>query len=160
MHSFFSVKAVRWLLAISVSIWMAGGCLFGCSGSAMGAESEHEAGISSQAVVAGESCHAARSHDCCASQKPEKKASSTSKQPKGLTSFMPIPRGAMKDCPLIVNGTAATSKNSSHLPDPGRAQVFALTLTENKLEPSNTFLAGSYLPNRGLTYLRCCVFLI
>ena len=37
MRSFFSIKAVRLLLSLSVSIWMAGGCLFGCSGTTMGA---------------------------------------------------------------------------------------------------------------------------
>ncbi len=35
MSLFFSNKAVRLLLSISVSIWMAGGCLFGCSNTTM-----------------------------------------------------------------------------------------------------------------------------
>ena len=30
-----SHKAVRLFLAVSVSVWLAGGCLFGCGGSAM-----------------------------------------------------------------------------------------------------------------------------
>ena len=38
MSLFLSNKAVRLLLAISVSIWMAGGCLFGCSNAAMAAD--------------------------------------------------------------------------------------------------------------------------
>ena len=70
MSLFFSNKVVRLLLSISVSIWMAGGCLFGCSNTTMAAET---ADNSAQTIEAGESCHAARSaHDCCASQKPKK----------------------------------------------------------------------------------------
>ena len=36
MCSVFSMKAVRLLLAVSVSIWIAGGCLFGCTGTVAG----------------------------------------------------------------------------------------------------------------------------
>ena len=149
----------KFLLSISVSIWMAGGCLFGCSGTAIGAETEHAA----PTVVAGESCHTARSHDCCASQKPQKpkkKIASNAKQPQGVPSFTPAPRGMMKDCPLVVNATAATSKNNGHLPDPGRGPVSVQPLIEKKIEQPNTSLVVAFLPNRGPTHLRCCVFLI
>jgi hypothetical protein len=98
-------------------------------------------------VVNHESCHAARSHHY-------------SKQPKWMTSFVPVPHGIMKDCPLVVNATAAISKNSSHVPNPGRASVSSLLLVENTIEQSSTSLVVSYLPNRGPTHLRCCVFLI
>jgi hypothetical protein len=160
MPSFFLMKAVRLLLAISVSVWMAGGCLFGCSSSAMGAEAED--GNAVETVVAAESCHAAaQSHDCCShKQKPKKRVAAAAKQPKWLTSFTPAPGGMMKDCPLVVNATAATSKNSSHLPHPGRVPGSSLPLVENTIEHSNTSLVVSYLPNRGPTHLRCCVFLI
>ena len=142
MHSFFSMKAARFVLSVSVSIWMAGGCLFGCTGTAMGAESE-----AVQTIVAGESCHARHS-------------ASNSKQPVGVPSFAPAPRGMMKDCPLVVNATAATSKNSGHLPEPGRGPVSTLPIIENKIEQSNISHVVAYLPNRGPTHLRCCVFLI
>src|ERR1044071_4138464 len=116
MSSFLSTKAVRLLLAVSVSIWMAGGCLFGCSNSAMA----HELDDSAQAVVAGESCHASHSHDCCPTKKPKNQVVRSSQQPAAGPSFTQLPRGMMKDCPLVVNATAAISKNSSHLPDPAR----------------------------------------
>jgi hypothetical protein len=157
---------MRLLLSISVSIWMAGGCLFGCSGTVVAADLE--AGNSTQSVVAGESCHAAAaapSHDCCAAKKPAKKKpakkiASNTRQPQGLPAFMPAPRGMMKDCPLVVNGTAATSKNSGHVVDPGHAPVATLPLIETNLEQSKVNLVKSILPNRGPTHLRCCVFLI
>jgi hypothetical protein len=154
MSLFFSNKAVRLLLSISVSIWMAGGCLFGCSNTTMAAEN------SANTIEAGESCHAARSHDCCAPQKPEKQTATTVKQPEGVTSFAPAPRGMMKDCPLVVNATAATSKNSTHVPDPGRVSLAVLPRFEKQTEPADNTLVVSFLPNRGPTHLRCCVFLI
>ena len=154
MRSFFSMRPMRLLLAFSVSIWMAGGCLFGCSGSAMAASD------STPAVVAAEICHAERSHDCCATQKPKKKIATSAKQPKGVPAVAPSPPGMMKDCPLVVNATAATSKQNGHVPDPGRGPIAALPFIENKIEQSNTSLVVSFLPNRGPTHLRCCVFLI
>lgn len=155
----FSNKVVRLLLAVSVSIWMAGGCLFGCSNNALGAEvSEAE----SNAVEAGESCHAKRSHDCCtAAKKPKKRvATNLQQQLAGVPSFMPTPRGMMKDCPLVVNSTAVTSKSSAHVPDPARGPVTALPNFEKQIEHANNTVVVPYLPNRGPTHLRCCVFLI
>jgi hypothetical protein len=155
------MKAVRLLLCVSVSIWMAGGCLLGCSGTVTAAGLE--AGDSAQTVVAGESCHAPApsSHDCCTAKKPaKKKIVSNTKQPQGLPALMPSPRGMMKDCPLVVNATAATSKNSGYVADPGHEPVAVLPFIELKTEQSNISLVKSFLPNRGPTHLRCCVFLI
>lgn len=156
MKSFLSTRAMRLFLAVSVSIWMAGGCLFGCSSNVMAHESEDSA----QTIVAGDSCHSARSHDCCATQKPKKQIARDSQRQTAGPSFVPTPRGMMKDCPLVVNATAATSKSSSNLPDPARGPVAVLPFVETAFEQSDTFLVVPVLPNRGPTYLRCCVFLI
>lgn len=164
MFALLSVKTMRLLLSLSVSIWMAGGCLFGCSGTAVAADLE--ADDSSQTVVAGESCHAPvpSAHDCCAAKKPakpaKKKIATNTEQPRHLPAFTPTPRGMMKDCPLVVGATAATSKNSGHVSDPGRAPVAILPLIETKLEQPKITQVKSFLPNRGPTHLRCCVFLI
>ncbi len=159
MSSFLSMKAVRLLLSVSVSIWMAGGCLFGCSNTAAASEIESEV----PTVVAGESCHEVRSHDCCSSPKPKKQVAKTSapssKVPATLPFVTPSPRGMM-DCPLVMNATAVVSKGSGHLPDPGRAPVAAMHFVENKVQQSDAFLAVPVVPNRGPTHLRCCVFLI
>lgn len=157
MSSFLSTKAVRLLLSVSVSIWMAGGCLFGCSNNAVA----HELDDSTPTVVAGESCHTSHSHDCCATKKqPKKQIVRSSQLPIAGPSFAQLPHGMMKDCPLVVNATAAISKNSSHLPDPARGPIAVLPFVETRSEKSDTFLVVPYLPNRGPTYLRCCVFLI
>jgi hypothetical protein len=148
MGSVFSVKAVRLLLSVSVSFWIAGGCLFGCTGSAIGAEHE------GPTVVASQSCHG--SHE--KNETTSSKATQTSKP--GVPSFSPASHGTMKDCPLSVSSTAATSKSSGHLPDPGRGPVATLPLLAKKSEPANIPQVVSFLPNRGPTHLRCCVFLI
>lgn len=139
MFPVFSKRAVRLLLSVSVSIWMAGGCLLGCGGAAIGAESKHEA----PTVVAAESCHAKHA-----------------KQSTGVPSFAPASGGMIKDCPLVVNATAATSKNGGHVPDPGRGPAYALPLIETTTVQPNTSHVVAYLPNRCPTHLRCCVFLI
>ncbi len=158
MSSVFANKLVRLFLAVSVSIWMAGGCLFGCGSTAMA----YEADDSAQTVVAGESCHTEHSHDCCATKKAKKQIARNSQHAAApsVPSFLPMPTGMMKDCPLVVNATAATAKNSSHLPDPARGPVTVLTSVETTPEQSDSFLVAPILPNRGPTYLRCCVFLI
>jgi hypothetical protein len=134
----FSNKAVRLLLAVSVSIWMAGGCLFGCANTAMGAE---VAQSSENVIDAGMSCHAKRPH-------------------ANVPSFTPSPRGMMNECPLVVNSTAVTSKNSTHVPDPGRGPIAALPSFEKQIAHPDNTLVAPFRPDLGPTHLRCCVFLI
>jgi len=156
----FSNKAIRLLLALSVSIWMAGGCLFGCANTAIGAEVSQ---YSENTVAAAASCHAKRSHDCCTAVKaaPKKRiASNLKRQLAGVPSFVPGSHGMMNECPLVVNSTAATSKNSTHVPDPGRAPITALPSFEKQTEHTDSILVVTFVPNRGPTHLRCCVFLI
>ena len=155
MNLFLSNKAVRLLLSVSVSIWMAGGCLFGCASGAMGAEPSDET-----IVEAGASCHAMPSHSCCDAAKPKKTTKSTLKLLEGVTSFVPAPRGMTKDCPLGVNATAATSKSSTYLPEPGRGPVAALPAFEKQPFQTEHAHVVPFLHNRGSTHLQCCVFLI
>jgi len=156
MSLFLSNKLVRLLLAISVSIWMAGGCLFGCSNSAMAAAVDED---SVPTIEAGESCHSAESHHCCAAKKTKKQVVRKLRQPVGLPSFAPGPRDMMKDCPLAVNATAATSKSSTHASDPARTPA-VLPRFEKQTARADNISVVSFLPNRGPTHLRCCVFLI
>ena len=156
MYRFFANKVVRLVLAFSVSIWMAGGCLFGCSNSAIAAGVDDAV----PTVEAGESCHAVQSHHCCAAKKAKKRVVSNDRQPVGLPSFVPGPRDMMKDCPLAVNATAATSKSSTHVPDPGRIPAAVLPSFDKQTFPVDNVEVVSFLPNRDRTHLRCCVFLI
>ena len=134
----FSNKAIQLLLAVGVSIWMAGGCLFGCANTTMCAEVSHE---NHKSVAAVPSCHA--------------------KQPlTSMPSFVPGPRGLMSECPLVVNATAAISKNSTHVSDSTRGAITALPSFEKQIEYTDNTVVAPFLPNRGPTHLRCCVFLI
>jgi len=155
----FSSKVVRLFLAVSVSIWMAGGCLFGCANNVMGAQ---VAQAGANVIESGNSCHAKHSHDCCAAKPKAKKRVATNLKPQlsGVPSFVPSPRGMMNECPLVVNSTAVTSKNSTYVADSGSGPVTALTSFEKQTEHTVHNLVASFLPNRGPTHLRCCVFLI
>ena len=157
MGLFLSNKLVRLLLAVSVSIWMAGGCLFGCSSSAVAADVEED---SVPTIEAAESCHSAQAHHCCSAKKTKKQVVRNVRQPVGLPSFAPRPHDMMKDCPLAVNATAATSKSSAKAPDPGRTPVAVLPSFEKETVHADNVSVVSFLPNRGPTHLRCCVFLI
>ena len=157
MSLFFSNRVVRLLLAISVSFWMAGGCLFGCSNSVMAAEAVED---SIPTVEAGESCHSAQAHHCCATKNPKKHVAHNLRQPVGLPIFAPGPHDMMKDCPLAVNATAATSKSRAHASDPERTPVAVLPSFEKQTARADNDSVVSFLPNRGPTHLRCCVFLI
>ena len=142
MSLFFSNRAVRLLLSVSVSIWMAGGCLFGCA-TGMGAEPVQE-----KAAHDGSSCHA------------KKHITSNLKLLDGFAYFVPGPRDMMKDCPLGVNATAATSKSSAHMPELGREPVQALPSFDKQTLQTEYSRVVPFLHNRGSTHLRCCVFLI
>jgi len=156
MRLFFANKMVRLFLAVMVSIWMAGGCLLGCSNSLLAAGVDD----SIPTVEAGESCHSVQSDHCCSAKKPKKQVVRNVRQPIDLPSFVPGPHDAMKDCPLAVNATAATSKRSTHMPDPGRVAVTALPSLDRQVAQVDNVSVVSFLPNRGPTHLRCCVFLI
>ena len=163
------IKLSRLLLALCVSVWMAGGCLFGCSGSeVLAAEVSSEANESS-AAVSDESCNVSRQHDCCTRPMTQKrkavKTPIARRQPRPInqpvynSSLAGIPHG-MKDCPLMTNGTAVTVKSSGNLPDPGNVSVAVLPAIKHTREQTQFTPDRSYLPNRGPTHLRCCVFLI
>ena len=143
MSLFFANKAVRLLLSVSVSIWMAGGCLFGCTTGAMGAEPAQK-----NAVGHAASCHV------------NKHIASNLKLVEGVAYFVPAPGGMMKDCPLGVNATAAISKSSAYSPEPAPGPVATLPSFEKQTLHTEYARVVPFLPNRGSTHLQCCVFLI
>ncbi|HEX6047237.1 MAG TPA: hypothetical protein VFZ22_22295 [Pyrinomonadaceae bacterium] len=161
MSYLVSLKMVRLLLAVSVSIWLAGGCLFGCSNTAMAATDSSE-----KQAVEGESCHAERSHDCCAKAKAKPKPAKQTRVnvnrnlSRDLAGVSSLPTGSMSDCPLMVGATAVVSKSSSNSPELAGSTTAARSLPVNDIELPQRQIVEPFLPNRGPTYLRCCVFLI
>jgi hypothetical protein len=170
MRLLSSIRIVRVSLALAVAFWMAGaGCLLGCENMVTAAATDLELPASSQLVVAsGEACAAMHSHDCCAkrshasSSKVAANAASVQSGAKTndqLESVAQIP-GTMIDCPLAVNATAALSKARTDLSAVALLSSSALSPHSNSPEQTSAFVRPLRLPNRGHTYLQCCVFLI
>lgn len=155
MSFLVSLKVVRLLLTVSVSIWLAGGCLLGCGNMAMAAsQRDHE-----QASVEAESCHSAQEHHCCSKPKPTKKSAIDPKLTESLLALASVPRG-MSECPLAMSATAIAAKANSNAPDSDQATTAALPFTDVSRELRPRYFVTPLVPNRGPTYLRCCVFLI
>lgn len=168
MRFLSSIKIVRVMLALVVALWMAGaGCMLGCENMVAGDVSNAVASPASSPgiVVNGEACASMHSHDCCAKRETHSAARATksrfivgtpSSPVAALTGTMPT----MIDCPLAVNAAAALSKAGTD-----EAKVVLPSSTARELlvslpEHPKGFARPLRLPNRGHTYLRCCVFLI
>lgn len=181
MRFLSSIRIVRVTLALAVALWMAGaGCMLGCENMVSAAAlNEAESSANSPTVVAdGGACASMHSHDCCARRGEHAAHSVTSPvaaiasqpaaKPKTLgatfANAVVVELGGASstrmDCPLAVNATAALSKAR-----PDKAST-ALPLTRASFhlpelqEQANALSPPLLLPNRGHTYLRCCVFLI
>jgi hypothetical protein len=156
MISLGSLKVVRLLLTASVSFWLAGGCLLGCGNMAMAAQRGED-----QAAVEADSCQAAQEHHCCSKAKPVKQSAEINpKLTESLLALATLPRVPMGDCPLAMSATAVAAKASSNSPDSDQTTNAALPLTAGSRELRQKHFAVPLVPNRGPTYLRCCVFLI
>lgn len=150
-----SLKVVRLLLTVSVSLWLAGGCLLGCGSMATAAQRGED-----QDAVEAESCHSAQEHHCCSKAKPAKQSTIDPKLTESFLALATLPRGPMGECPLAMSATAIAAKASSNSPDSDQTTNTPLPLTAGNREPRQKHFAVPLVPNRGPTYLRCCVFLI
>jgi hypothetical protein len=163
MIAFSSMRLVRVLLALVVAFWITGaGCLFGCENmtSAMASANSETSASNLATVVSGDACASMQSHDCCA--KHRGKTSAQRRTVTGAAQGIEIIgiSPAMTDCPLAINATAALAN-----PRTDQSKTIALTnsaINQNlePLEHRGAFLHPLRLPNRGHTYLHCCVFLI
>ena len=111
----------------------------------MAARADHGVENDAPVIVASHGCHAARNK---------------AKAPKDVASLAPGPRGMINDCPLAVSATAVTTRNSGQLPNPGSSPLASLALIESHTVQSVNTSLTPIPPNRGPTYLRCCVLLI
>ncbi len=169
-------KIIRGGLGLALSFWIAGaGCMFGCQNMVAFAASPDEAADhqpSLAAVVSGDACAATGSHDCCAKKKAEAKAK-TQNANNRLTiklatlisqseSLNSVPSSGGRECPLAVSRAIAVTKRSDNDKQSAAPTVIAVsTPAAPALTEQHAALSRSWhLPNRGHTYLRCCVFLI
>ncbi|HEV2828646.1 MAG TPA: hypothetical protein VGW76_13695 [Pyrinomonadaceae bacterium] len=167
------MKIVRAVLALAVALWMAGaGCMLGCENMVSAAASDKHSTASAQIIVAsGEACASMQSHNCCAKRGAKSASKPAHKPAETLTgSIAPATRAIaaesgvssspMMDCPLAVNATAALSKPRQDQSSIALPSDDATASVSNTIEQSIAFARPLRLPNRGHTYLRCCVFLI
>ena len=144
MNEAVLVKLTRYVLAIGVSLWISGGCLFGCStGEVRGAE-------------VSPTTHG--SHTCCTRPKPKKVTLGRVSDRQSL--FLAGLPNSIKDCPLAANATAITAKQSGASIDASQATIPVLPILARRTDQNHFAIGSSQLPNREGTYLRCCVFLI
>lgn len=170
MKFFSSIRSVRVTLSLVVALWMAGaGCLLGCGNmTAMASASEQHSTETAEVISTGDSCAAMHGHDCCAKRaaktSTEEAPADSNEAPANADAAVlehdGVSSSAM-DCPMAVTATAALSKVQQHddtsivlTADSPRA-IFS-----NLTEQGRTLAPPLRLPNRGHTYLRCCVFLI
>ena len=172
MRTFTSTRIARFVLIPALSLWIAGaGCLMGCEGmvaaaasvpsSIPAAHSGHSAGRNATSVAAGQSCSSTGSHSCCAKKSADpKSAKRTSKSDMTLVTFGSSSSGMVKDCPLRVGKAVIAAKVRTN--EVAAAPVLAHSNLPAAYVPESTSPLSSpiRLPNRGHTYLRCCVFLI
>ena len=166
MRFLSSIRIVRVSLALAVALWMAGaGCMLGCGNMMTAAAATNiESPASSPIVASGDACAAMHAHDCCAKHRAHVASKAAANSNTGTTLPLAPELSAtpatMMDCPLAVNATAVLSKagsDQSHVALPSSSESAALS---NSPEQTNAFARPLRLPNRGHTYLRCCVFLI
>jgi hypothetical protein len=164
MHSFASARIVRLALAPMLALWVAGaGCLMGC-GLSVHAAAEPTAApskVNLATVVAGEACASSKSHDCCAKRRANKSPTNTHSEKTSGRAITPAPdSGVMQGCPLAVNAMAIVAKSTQK--DVATVAQLPTSLVQPNLLERSGFARSApfHLPNRGHTYLRCCVFLI
>ncbi len=168
-----STRIVRFVLVPILSLWISGaGCMLGCEGMVAAAatvpgsisekNSGHHSGQRATIVASGKACSSGGSHSCCAKNAGDTKplAKRTSKSDTTLITVGGSSSGKMKDCPLAVGRAAIPAK--IRLNEVIAAPVFAHSIlpAENVQGRTSPLFIQARLPNRGHTYLRCCVFLI
>jgi hypothetical protein len=171
IRSLPSARIVRFVLAPLLSLWIAGaGCMFGCEvmaastapGSSPEKHSSHHSGRKATIVASGDACSSSSSHSCCAksaseTQRPIKRASNSDTT---LLTVGGSSSGMMKGCPLAVSRAAIAAKTRDNEVAAAPALAHSALPAENFLEQTAPLSTPLRLPNRGHTYLHCCVFLI
>jgi hypothetical protein len=175
-----SARIVRFVLAPILSLWIAGaGCMLGCEGMVAAAatvpgsgqerHSVHHSEPKATLVASGHACSSNGSHSCCGKNSTEPKSAakhtrkSAAKQSSKLDEALVTVGGSssgMVSCPLAVSRAAIAAKIRTS--DVAAAPVPAHSiLPPGNVQEQTAFLSKPLrLPNRGHTYLHCCVFLI
>lgn len=129
--------------------------------SASARHSDHPSAQKTTIVASGHACSSGGSHNCCSKRDGES-------QPRAQQSDIaasPVAvgvsnSGSTKVCPLAVGKAAIAAKIRNNEVAAGPVVENSILPAENFLEQTGSLSTPLRLPNRGHTYLRCCVFLI
>lgn len=169
-------KTLRTGLGLVLSFWIAGaGCMFGCQNMLASAAASNEATNLEQdhaTIVSGDACASTGAHDCCAKKKAATSRTRTpvaaprlSLQTAALISqtesFRGDSSGSRKECPLALSRAVAVTKasDSKQVAVTFAPATKALFIAPSP-DPQTSLASKARSPNRGHTYLSCCVFLI
>jgi hypothetical protein len=178
MKTFRSARVLRFVLAPMLSFWIAGaGCMLGCesmvaAAATLKSNAGHHSQNSSTIVASGHACSSQKSHDCCAKNRDEESSEPSQGNHSNATlttaresssAILITSRGSSSipiNCPFAVSRTAVVTKAQGR--DTNASAVLAVSNPDrpNLLEQTAPLSPPLRLPNRGHTYLRCCVFLI
>jgi hypothetical protein len=141
-------SVTRRLGALALALWLGGfGCLLGCEPMASAATMTHAAH-----AQAADEPHGAMNHSCC--HRAKKSAGATTSVELGSKanagqSSCPFSSPAINASRKVGVKSAASTPVRNALPEVARASL--------SFDPS---IVRARPPDRGGTYLRCCVFLI
>jgi hypothetical protein len=176
-----SFKTARFLFVPLLNLWLAGGCMLGCGG--IGAAfassiepstgpppseqtvqivvSEHSCASGASAAAA-DSSSASNNHHCC--KKSRTQAVRKTQRPDGSIETSigsgKSSSGTMSDCPLAANKSAVVTESRRVEASAPQALSQSYLPRQASSEQPAPLFDKPLLPNRGHTYLRCCVFLI
>lgn len=168
MRTLTSTRIVRFVLAPLLSLWIAGaGCIIGCEGMVAAAATvassiskTHAAHHSEQKTTRVASGHACSSGGAKNASETKSPAKQTSKSETALLIIDGSSSGMIKDCPLAVSRAVIAGKIRNNEIAAATQLAHSILPAENALERTSPLSTPAPLPNRGHTYLRCCVFLI
>lgn len=155
-----SAKFTRLALVPLLAFWIAGtGCLLGCEKMVAAANLED---THLDTIVAGDSCASQKGHDCCAKRNDRKSMAVTVSETSSSIDFF-LPSKNASDtfgCPLAASRAIVVGKAGTLQPPPGETIGARLPSYSSVNERRASATETLFPPNRGHTYLRCCVFLI
>lgn len=167
-----STRIVRFVVVPILSLWIAGaGCVMGCEGMVAAApagsipsrekDSGHHSARKATIVASGHTCSSSGSHTS-SSQNPgeTKQAVKRTNRSDGTPLTLCGSSSGRMNCPLAVSRAVIAAKIRINEVAAAPELTHSILPDENVLECTSPLSAPTRLPNRGHTYLRCCVFLI
>ena len=150
---------MRTILASLLAFWITGaGCMLGCTNSTRLPEPQKLQKHSRATIASAESCSSSEAHSCCTKYRNRQLVSDpTTIVNHGIV--LSDASGTVTTCPLAVRALAVSAKTRIESPSTA-SLIHSLPPADHSLRLVAAAPPRIEFPNRGHTYLRCCVFLI